>query len=77
MDSSTALVRSELQLQGELNLSRRAEVARRKTCASDPSEAAIANGQVRVAEIRMIEQVEQLCSQLQIDPFRKLRVLDC
>ena len=76
MHSATKSVSSELQLQGELNLPRRSKVARREACGSDLSETAIANRQVRVTEIRVIEQVEQLRAELQIDPFRKLRVLD-
>jgi hypothetical protein len=44
-----------LQLQSKLNLPRRTEVARWKACGGDLSEAAIANGQVRVPEIRVIE----------------------
>jgi len=83
--SGTALVRSELQLQGELNLARRAEVAGRKACRGDPSETAgwvrirgrgSWNRKIRIPKVRVIEEIEHFRSELQVNPFRKLRVLD-
>src|ERR1700681_3339093 len=76
---------SELQLQGELNLARRAEVARRKACRRDPSEAAgwirvlcrgSWNREIRIPKVRVVEKIEHFRAELQVDPFRKLRVLD-
>src|SRR3984957_14772633 len=85
LSQNTAPVGSELQLQGELNLTRRSEVARRKACGRDPSEAAGRirvccrrgrNRKIRIPKVRVVEKIEQFRSELQVDPFRKLGVLD-
>ena len=66
---------SKGQLQRELDLSGRTEIARREPRRGDLSERA-GYHVVRVAKVGVIENVEQLCPELQVELFRDLRVFD-
>ena len=73
--ASRARGRSKQQLQSELNLPRRAEIARREACAGDDSKRAAGCGQHWIPKIGVIENIEKLAAELQVEPFGYLRVL--
>src|SRR5262249_26291412 len=65
----------ELQFERELHLARRTEVAGREARALDHAEGSRCRGENRVAEVRVIEDIEHLRAELEIEAFGDLRVL--
>src|ERR1700722_9947754 len=63
------------QLQCELNLARGAEISNREPRAEDFAERGAGYRVSRVAEVGVVKKVEHFGAELQIKPFRYLRVL--
>ncbi len=64
----------EQKLQGKLDLSRRAEISCREACRLNCSERSAGCVEHGIAEVRMVEDVEHLRSELQIQLLRDFRV---
>jgi hypothetical protein len=73
-----AEVRSELQFQGELDLAGRAEVSGGETGVADDSESGAAGyeGEVGIAEVRLVEDVEELGAELEVHALGEFGVFD-
>jgi hypothetical protein len=67
---SVSPIELELELQRELHLPRRTEVAGREARVLNNAERAGSGGQHGVAEVRVVEQVEELGADLQVEPLR-------
>ena len=65
---------SEHQFHCELNFSRGPEISTGKSRVDDLPESAGCCVQVRIAEIRVIEDIEKLSSELEVEPFGDLRI---
>ena len=70
------MFRLKQQLQCELNLPRRTEVTRGESHAENLAERGAGYRVAGVAQVGMVENVEQLGTELQVEPFRDFRVLD-
>jgi hypothetical protein len=67
---------SEHQFQGELELARRAGLARWKSRSGNTAKVRRPNNIARLAEVRMVKHVKELGPELQALPFAKLRSFD-
>src|ERR1051326_144348 len=79
----STLFRLEEQLHSKLNLARRAGIARGKACVGDDAEgrasylrSPAAGTRTRLAEVRMVEDVEDLSAELHTQSLGQVRVLD-